>query len=59
MVRQTRKRNNRELGWARQPIHKKFQVNIEKTSINWGTQSLHPKIRGDTTLINTTLEYNQ
>jgi hypothetical protein len=59
MVRQTRKWNNRELGRSRQAIHRQFQVNIQKTRINWGTQSLHPKIRGDTPLIHTMLEYNQ
>jgi hypothetical protein len=34
MVRQTRKRNNREPGQARQAIYKQFQVNLQKASMN-------------------------
>jgi hypothetical protein len=40
-------------------LAKQFQVNLQKASINRGTQSFHPKIRGDTTIIYTTLKYNQ
>jgi hypothetical protein len=43
MVRQTRKGNNRELGQTRQAIHRQFQINIQKASINGGAQSMHAK----------------
>jgi hypothetical protein len=59
MVRQTRKRNNWELERTRQIVHRQLQVNLQMASINQRTQSLHPKIRGDTSFIHTTLEYNK
>jgi hypothetical protein len=38
-----KKENNRELGRACQAIYKQFQVNLQKASINRGTEVLHPK----------------
>jgi hypothetical protein len=58
MVRQTRKRNNWELGRTHQAILRQFQVNIE-ASINGGSKSLHPKIWRDITFLHPTLEHNQ
>jgi hypothetical protein len=59
MVKQNWKRDNRELGRTRQAIHKKFQVNIQKASINRGAQTMHTEVWRDTTFLYLTLEYNQ
>jgi hypothetical protein len=53
------KRDNRELGQNCQIVHRQFQVNLQKASVNRRTQSLHPKIRRDTPFIHTMLEHNQ
>jgi hypothetical protein len=59
MVRQARERNNWKLGRNQKAIYKQLQFDLQATSINRRSQSLHTEAQRITSVIHTTMEHHQ
>jgi hypothetical protein len=59
MVKQTRKRNYRQLGRSHKTIYTQLQVNIQVTSIHRGSQSLRATTRGNAKSVYPKMESHQ
>jgi hypothetical protein len=59
MVRQARERNNWKLGRTQKAVYKQLQFDLETTSVNGRSQSLHVEAQWITLIIHTTMEHHQ
>jgi hypothetical protein len=59
LVKYSTQRIHRKLGGTQKSVRKKFSVNIQAPSITGGSQGVYAEERRKSTLLYTTLEYNQ
>jgi hypothetical protein len=59
MFRKIRKGNNWKLRWTQKTIYKQLQFDLEKTSINVRSQSLHAEAQRITAVIHIKMEHHQ